>query len=42
MTKVTKSEGITTFVFSSADIRDKTEQELKDEIKKEFANTKES
>ena len=32
MVKVNKSDGFTTFVFSSADIRTKSEDELKEEM----------
>lgn len=39
MPKVTKSDGFTTFVFSSTEISDKTEQELKAEMKAELSKT---
>jgi hypothetical protein len=37
MPKVNRKDGFTTFVFSSTEIRDKTEAELKAEMKKELA-----
>jgi hypothetical protein len=39
MPKVTKSDGFTTFVFSSTEISDKTEEELKAEMKEELSKT---
>ena len=40
MPKVNKSDGFTTFVFSSTEIRDKSEEELKAELKKELVETR--
>ena len=40
MPKVNKGDGFTTFVFSGTEIREKTEKELKDELKKELAKDK--